>query len=105
MMSQTIQIEQHVADYIEEALSRKDDNMLNEDETIVRTVRFPDGIEMDIKCCGVQYEEGGDNSAWTEAVLFHNGYEVACSEPSDSFLGEWILPYRDETYCVNVVVQ
>ena len=34
-----------------------------EDETIVHTVSFENGIEMDIKCCGVQFKEGESNLA------------------------------------------
>lgn len=49
------------------------DECLGEDIAITNTVKFDDGIEMDIKCCGVQYEEESEsNTAWTEAVLFEN---------------------------------
>lgn len=39
----------------------------------MHTAIFGNGIEMDIKLCGVQYEDGGFNKPWTEAVLFKNG--------------------------------
>lgn len=35
---------------------------MGEEETISVTVQFANGFEMDIKCCGVQYEEGGNNT-------------------------------------------
>lgn len=57
---------------------------------------FGNRMEMDIKCCGVRYEDGGYNNAWCEAVLFEDGCEVACSEISDDFFGEWSLTYGDE---------
>ena len=79
-----------------------EDDCFGEDQTISVTAIFGNGYEMDIKCCGVQYEEGGDNTAWTEAVLFRNGSEVCCSEPSDEFLGEWILSSVEDEYVVNV---
>lgn len=64
---------------------------LHEDETVTITAGFPNGVQMDIKCCGVQFNEDEDNSAWTEAVLFApDGYEISCSEPADTFTGEWI---------------
>lgn len=74
-------------------------------ETITHTACFKDNIEMDIKCCGVDYEENGGNTAWTEAVLFKNGHEVACSEPSESYFGVWKLCYEDTEYVVEVVAE
>lgn len=73
-----------------------------EDETISYTANFGYGIQMDIKVCGVQYEEGGTNTAWSEAVLFNHGSEVACSEPSDGFMGEWELEYDGKKYITEV---
>jgi hypothetical protein len=75
---------------------------LGEDNTISVTADFGNGIEMDIKCCSVQYEEGESNLAWTEAVLFRSGSEVCCSEPSDEFEGEWELEYKGDKYVVHV---
>lgn len=76
---------------------------LGEDETISVTAKFDNGIEMDIKCCGVQFEEGIGNTAWTEAVLFHNGSEIAHTDVCDTFEGEWELEDGDDVYCVNIV--
>lgn len=83
-----------------------EEECLGEDEPIVYTAQFEDDIEMDIKICGVQYDdgEGACNLPWTEAVLFHNGEEVACTEPSESLLGEWTLDYDGITYHVNAVI-
>lgn len=64
-----------------------------EDEKISYTVRFPDGVEMDLEICGVQYQEGESNLPWTQAVLFLNGSELAFTEPDGDFCGEWTL-YR-----------
>ena len=69
-----------------------------EDKTISHTVSFGNGVEMDIKVCGVQYHEGESNTAWSEAVLFVNGSEVACSEPSDAIDGEWILDHDGDEF-------
>lgn len=62
-----------------------------EDEKISYTVRFPDGVEMDLEICGVQYQEGESNLPWTQAVLFLNGSELAFTEPEGDFYGEWTL--------------
>lgn len=76
---------------------------LGEDIAIVNTVSFENGFEMDIKCCGVQYDEASEsNTAWTEAVLFQNGRELCCSEPSDEYVGEWSLEYEGDEYIVVV---
>ena len=78
------------------------DECLGEDETFVKTASFPDGIEIDVKCCGVQYREGEDNSAWCEAVLFKNGSEAACTGPEDDYFGEWEFDYKGDHYSVTV---
>lgn len=81
-----------------------EDYHLSEDETIIHTAIFDNGMVMDIKCCGSQ-----DEAAWTEAVLFYpeNGalYEVGCSDVEDTFDDEWELEYEDDKYVVNVVVE
>lgn len=79
------------------------DECLSEDVAITKTAKFDNGIEMDIKCCGVQFEEDSEsNTAWTEAVLFKNGHELCCTEPSDEYLGEWICEYDGNEYVVIV---
>ena len=72
------------------------DLRLNEDDTIIETVTFENGYQMDIKCCGVQYEEGFEddnhNAAWTEACLFSdNGAWIGGTEPDTEYLGEWYI--------------
>ena len=68
-----------------------------EDDTISKTAIFPNGFEMDIKCCG-----SDDGPSWTEAVLFENGHERCCSEPDYEILGEWILECDGISYHVFV---
>ena len=82
------------------------DEYLHEDETIIETASFEDGTEMDIKCCGVRFEEGAVNTAWTEAVLFKNRMEVAVSEVCDDYVGRWELEDKDgNIYTVDVQVE
>ena len=82
------------------------DECLGEDIAIVNTAKFNNGIEMDIKCCGVQYEERNEsNLAWTEAVMFKDGDELCYTEPSDEYLGEWICEYNGDEYIVFVEVE
>lgn len=78
---------------------------LGEDDTFTRTAVFENGIEMDVKCCGSQYQEGESNLAWTEAVLFKNGWEVSFSEPEEEYLGEWSLDYEGNDYVVKVITE
>ncbi|WP_191396192.1 hypothetical protein [Flavonifractor sp. An306] len=80
------------------------DEFQDVDSTITITIHFPNGYEMDIKCCGAR-----DESSWTEAVLFaptgdeRNGLsQVAYTEPDESFEGEWILDSDDDTYSLLV---
>lgn len=102
-----LRIPKKEANYIQYLLTHdpKDENeCMTEEETIVYTVDFGNSYEMDIKLCGVQYEEGGYNLPWTEAVLFYNGSEVACSEPNDEFFGHWILEHHGKEFHVFVQV-
>ena len=81
-----------------------EEECLSEDTTIINTAIFDNGFEMDIKCCGVQYDvDNGTNTAWTEAVLFEHGYEVSCSDVSDEYLGEWTLEDDDNNKYVVIV--
>lgn len=93
-----VTISKPVAETIEKYISNE--VHLDEDETIIYTAKFPGGIEMDIKCCGVQNEEDG---AWTEAVLFKNGCEVAVSGVEEEFLGEWSLKFDGVVY--NTIIE
>lgn len=87
----------------EEPTCEKD--CLDEDETITYTAIFHNGMEVDIKCCGVQYNEGECNTAWCEAVMFCNGSEVGCWYGEDDFFGEWWLEYDNDDYIINVIVE
>lgn len=69
---------------------------------ITYTAEFPNGYSVDVKVCGVPFEENGCNTAWTEAVLFKNGFEVCCTEPCEGLLGPWVLTDGDKEFTVNV---
>ena len=76
---------------------------LGEDEVISVNVPFLDGYEMDIRCCGVRFEEGECNKAWSEAILFCEGSQVALSDPCDEFEGDWKLDdWNGNTYIVHI---
>ena len=89
-----IEIETKDLEAISKALN---DVIMSEDETIVYTAVFDDDIEMDVKVCGCQ-----DEPAYTEAVLFKNGYEVGCTDCMDEILGEWTLEYNGKEYTTIV---
>lgn len=100
--TKTILITQRRSMFIMSCLTEK---ILEEDETVREEATFDDGLVMEVKCCGSQEEP-----AWTEAVLFAKSdkgayVEVACSDASDEFLGEWELEYNGNKYIVNVVEQ
>lgn len=96
----TLAIPKKMLDKINEYLAGSCEH-LDEDTPIIFTAQFPNGYQMDIKCCGTQ---DPDDPAWTEAVLFDKqGYELACSEVYEEFEGLWELKYKGVTYAVNVV--
>ena len=73
-------------------------------DTLSFTADFGNGIEMDDKLCGVDYESGGDNRPWTEAVLFKNGSEIGHTDPDDKFFTIWEIEDDDIRYRVIVIV-
>ncbi len=96
------------AGYITKILQHEPENQddcFGEDETISYTASFENGIEVDVKICGVQYEEGKSNLPWTEAVMFQRGSEVQCSEPESEFFGKWEFKNDDDTYLVYIIAE
>lgn len=84
------------------------DDCLSEDDTIIYTARFANGYEMDIKCCGVQFHDGPDetNTAWSEAVLFNpDGCEVTNNTGDYEFRGDWMLEHDGTVYITHVVAK
>lgn len=80
------------------------DDGLSTDDIIVYTARFADGYEMDIQCCGVQFQSDSDNTAYSEARLFDSdGYEVAYDMGDCTLRGDWTLKHFDRTYIAHVV--
>lgn len=75
------------------------------------SVRFPDGMVMDLKVCGCS-----EDPSWAESVLFAPSSEpipacpalptldeVACSGVEDDFIGPSELEYNGTNYVVDVV--
>lgn len=102
---QKIAVDTHTADEINWALNVEPDEesvCMGENETVTKTVSFPNGFQMDIKCCGVRYREGESNVAWAEAVLFDDhGRELCFTEPAEDFFRSWELAYNGDIYCAK----
>lgn len=101
-------VSKKIADQINYYLSsipKSENDCFGEDNSFVKTVKFKDGMEMDIKLCGVQYEGLDNDFPWTEAVLFdHNDTEICHTEPEDEFFGEWHLETKEGSYIANVQI-
>ena len=81
--------------------AQTEEQFQDEDHTISNTVVFPDGMQMDVKCCGAQ-----EACSWTEAVLFdENGCEVCHSEVSDQYDGTWELVHQNRRYVAIVHIR
>lgn len=107
---ETIVVENKTAAFINNALTVEpicEDDCFGEDEKISFTATFSNGFQADVECIGVQYEEGGCNTAWTQAVLFNpDGGEENSTPPDSSFFDEWWLTDNDgNEYCINVVIE
>ena len=76
----------------------REEDYQGKDNTITHTVQFPDGMQMDIKCCSSQ-----DGPSWTEAVLFDSyGQELTFTEVRENYTGSWELQYGGIKYSVFV---
>ena len=101
----TLWLQKDTADRINHYLTvepKDESECLGEDRTITYSFGFEGGYDMDIKCCGVKFHEGESNLAWTEAVLFRHGSEVARTEPSDEFFGEWELEHAGNVFTIDI---
>lgn len=96
---QVIEVPQRLLDLINEYLSAANaSEYQGEDNTISFTARFPNGYEMDVKCCGCD-----DAASWAEAVLFNEqGCELCFSEPDEQFVGDWEITYDGDTFKATI---
>jgi len=111
IFEKTIVIDRKEAEYIDYLLTHEPESeaeCFTEDRApITYTAVFPNGYEVDVRVCGVQYWPGECNLPWTEAILLApGGHEVSCSEPDDHLDGEWIFWDHDENqYNVTVIME
>ena len=75
---------------------------LSENEKMGYTISFENGAEMDIAVLGVEYIDGDDNGAWTDAMLF-KGNNVCYADSQEDFFGEWEIEFDGDIYRVNVI--
>lgn len=104
----TIEIPEVEAEAIDRFLNenpKSEDECLSMDDTMSYTADFGNGIEVDVKCCGVDYDGSEDaiNTAYCEAVLFQNGYEQDCVEGDNDFFGDWEFESDENEYTVHVI--
>lgn len=106
IFSEEITVPVTVADLIDYLLSHEpktEEECFGEDLIVTYSCKFGNtDVEMDIKLCGVYFEDGESNLPWTEAVLFKNGSEVNYTEVCDEYFGEWELEYNGDTYKCTV---
>jgi len=74
----------------------KGDSAIVGEHTIATyTAKFSNGIEADIKVCGVKESQDAEEDECTpyiDAVLFENGNEIGCIEPGfDKLDGEYLF--------------
>lgn len=106
MQKQVIEIPSKNLELIRKLLTLNGEEISNQygykkNEVITNTAVFPNGVEVDVKL--VMCDEFSWEKPYAEAVLFHNGDEIVCTEAKDVYEGEWILNYDGEDYIVNVI--
>lgn len=95
MTTKTVKVEQHRADWWEKELALTNVSESAKRDCVIDciTIDFGNGIEADIKLVNSSWtppEEDGCGP-YIDAVLFENGQEIECLEPSDELLGEYIF--------------
>lgn len=101
----TASMAEEIRHILEDEPAGYEDCFGSKEPAISVTAEFDDGHMVDVKCCGVDYEEGGSNTGWTEAVLFDaQGFELGFTDVEDYFVGDWELGDGDAEYVVHVVV-
>ena len=109
----TIKVTKDEATWINKILTTEPQNeseCFGENESFSKNFVFENDIRLYVDICGVQYEESDDNTCsnlpYTQATLNDkNGNELAFTEPSEDFFGEWEFEYNNDTYVVNVVAE
>lgn len=82
-----------------------DECLMGEDDSESYGIKFENGYSVDIRVCGVKFEEGSTNLPWTEAILCdETGCEVCVSDACDEFFGTWRLvdPDNNNIYVLRV---
>ena len=100
VLEKTIYISETCAETIEKYL--RGEELQGMGESLSETATFPDGFDMDIRCCGTE------DDSFTEAILYDSeGKEVALTEPCDTFTGCWELEddTTDTKYRVHVMTK
>lgn len=100
VLEKTIYISEKCAKTIEKYL--RGEELQGMGVSLSETATFPDGFDMDIRCCGTK------DDSFTEAILYdRKGREVALTEPCDAFTGCWELDddSTGTTYCVHVMTR
>lgn len=105
-LKQTIRIPKKEMDHINKLLTMTGDEIYQKygrkrDETVRHTAQFPNDIEVDIKLVICD----GDDTPFTEAVLFQNGRECAMTPVEFEYGGEWCLEYDGIEYIINVITE
>lgn len=100
VLEKTIYISEKYAETIEKYL--RGEELQGMGASLSETATFPDGFDMDIRCCGTE------DDSFTEAILYDSERkEVALTEPCDTFTGCWEL--EDDTtgtkYRVHVMTK
>lgn len=105
IMVQTIKISSKEMKLINDLLNLTGDEIYQKygykrDETITHTTKFSNGVEADIKLVICE-----DKHPYTEGVLFHNGFELTCTESDCTYDGEWNFECNGIEYTVFVEVE
>jgi len=99
-MIQHIKIPKEELDYMNKVISGKA-GLFGENTIAIYTAKFPNGIEADIKVCGVKE---ADCTPFVDAVIFDDGNELCCLEPCfDALDGRYIFQVDDVEYIVAII--
>ena len=99
--SETLYVETFISQEMERICQQPDSSIKKDGVEFDEEVEFQDGRRMVIQVCSTT--NPSKESCWTQGVLFSkDGYELACTDVGESFLGEYHIYYDECEYIVTV---
>lgn len=98
IQTKTLKVSKIIADDMNRICQELDSSVKGSGTEFDEEVVFDNGYRMDIQVCGSKID-----ACYSQGVLYDsNGSEIDCTEPRDSFTGEYRIDDNEVQYIVTV---